>query len=97
MIRTLARVTLAAAVSLTLLFSVASPVDAGVFEAQAEDPAALEGSWVQAVLAWLDELLYAGSEPGQPMESLSAGAGGPTGPCIDPLGGGGRADRSFCE
>ncbi len=94
MIRTLARVTLAAAVALTLLFSAASPVDAGVFEAQAEDPAVLGGNWFEAVLAWLGEVLHAGSEPGQPVESLSAGAGGPTGPCIDPQGG---DIRIFCE
>jgi hypothetical protein len=94
MIRTLARVTLAAVVSLTLLFSAASPVEAGIFETQAEDPAVVGGNWAEAMLAWLHEILYAGSEPGQPMESLSAGAGGPTGPCIDPQGG---EARVFCE
>lgn len=94
MIRTLARVTLAAAVSLTLLFSVAAPVAASAFEAQAEDPAVAGGSWIEAVLAWLGEIFDANSEPGQPMESLSAGLGGPTGPCIDPQGG---ESRIFCE
>jgi hypothetical protein len=97
MFRTRARVSLAAVVALTVLFSLASPVYAGGFDAQAEDPAVAGGNWFQAVLTWLGELFAPEAEPGQPMDHLTAGAGGPTGPCIDPLGGGGRADSGFCE
>lgn len=96
MSHTRVRVSLAAAVALTVLFSLASPGYAGVFDAQVEDPAVTESNWFQAVLTWLGELFHPEAEPGQPMDHLTAGAGGPTGPCIDPLGGT-RADTAFCE
>lgn len=94
MFRQLSRICAVCAVLSALLLS-APPAYAG--------PQAFQGSddrywgledWIDALRLWLQEAMGEDQdEPETPMQVVTAGLGGPTGPCIDPQGG---TSRAYC-
>lgn len=88
MTRALARVIFAAAVALTVLFSTVPCVEAGASALRLQAPVEDAGTWFDAVMAWFEGFFSTGAPETEAPIDFAFGAAAPTGPCIDPLGGG---------